>query len=249
MRNIFVQILDIYTVPFHPKNGQPISQWSGQINGFDMSHVNNKVPAGNGMNSGGGNGNGNNGSGSSGSGSNGSESSGSGSNGSGNNGSGNNGSGYNESANNGMGNWQWNNGSSSNGGNGWSWSNSTSSGFQTLQNQGDEYPGSGYPSMYYQQYSQSFVMPTPANAQDIQNARPPNVNNFANQGNNNGGNMGNGNYPSGYQYCTCVPVQSAGSENIPTKNPVTPVSTAAGITDVSEESATLPSTRKRSNKQ
>ncbi|XP_037032552.1 hyphally regulated cell wall protein 3-like isoform X6 [Bradysia coprophila] len=202
-------VQDVVSVPLR-NNDKPISQWSGQINGFDIDRSEyvpigtNATDIGNGM----------------GSVSNSSNSWISGATSGANNGMGsvsNSSSGwmngYNGGPNNGMGSvsnsssgWisSFSNGSNngmqsgSNSGNGWdngfsngmgtsnimgdeqwtnrvnsmSLNNRTNAGVDGVQNQANKY--SNYPSMYYQQYSQSFVVPTQGTAEDLQT--PPNAN-------------------------------------------------------------------------
>ncbi|XP_037032517.1 hyphally regulated cell wall protein 3-like isoform X2 [Bradysia coprophila] len=66
-----------------------------------------------------------------------------------------------------MGDEQWTNRVNS-----MSLNNRTNAGVDGVQNQANKY--SNYPSMYYQQYSQSFVVPTQGTAEDLQT--PPNAN-------------------------------------------------------------------------
>lgn len=268
-----ITISDIASVPITTTNGQPISQWSGQINGFDGNQTQQYMP-GYGM--------GNGGSGNGGNGSNGNN---------GNGGSGNAGNGMGNGWNNGMGNgWNngmtngWNNGSNgwNNGPNGWnngsngsgmnggnggngggmpsnamaddwsngfsgmssSWSNTTNMSFGSIQSQ----PGAGYPASYYQQYSnQSFVMPTPANVQDFQNTTAPTG--MADQMNI--GNMGNNYNPSAFQFQGCMPQSDASTmspvtEGGATTNPITQGSTDTNETSPnSDGTSTVASTRKR----
>ncbi len=199
---------------------------------------NNLIPNGwsNGMTSGGSNG---------GSGTNGNGMNGGGSNGG--SGSGTNGNGWSDGMNGGG-----NNGGSGSGtnGSGWSYSNSTSSNYGTMQNPASQYPGGGYPSMYYQQYSQSFVMPTPANVQDLQNTTAPNPNNFAGQMYSNGGNMGNVNNPTGFQFQGCCPcaAQSVSTTVMPgaeSTSPSTNAETTQAPDGVEVTSTAAASTRKR----
>ncbi|XP_037032560.1 hyphally regulated cell wall protein 3-like isoform X7 [Bradysia coprophila] len=202
-------VQDVVSVPLR-NNDKPISQWSGQINGFDIDRSEyvpigtNATDIGNGMGSvsnssnswiSGATSGANNGMGSV---SNSSSGWMNGFNGGPNNGMGsvpNSSSGWVSSFSNGSNNGMQ---SGSNSGNGWdngfsngmgtsnimgdeqwtnrvnsmSLNNRTNAGVDGVQNQANKY--SNYPSMYYQQYSQSFVVPTQGTAEDLQT--PPNAN-------------------------------------------------------------------------